>query len=226
MDALFGDEALHRERREVAAGAVWLPGFLDAAQQRWLVERFREWAAGPVPARSARYGEHEMSVRTVCLGWHWSPAGYSRVATDVNGRRVLEIPDWMVRLGRQAIDAAYGLTPPGWVSGRYTPDTALANFYDEDAHMGMHQDADERTPDPVVSLSLGDTCLFRFGNSESKGRPYHDLRLASGDLFVFGGPARWAFHGVQRILPGTAPSDCGLARGRINITLRHTGLPG
>ncbi|RKW70456.1 alpha-ketoglutarate-dependent dioxygenase AlkB family protein [Galactobacter caseinivorans] len=234
MDALFSEDAIPRERRELAPGAVWLPGFLDLAQQRWLVERFREWAAGPVPPRAASYGEHQMSVKTVCLGWHWRPGGYSREAVDVNGHRVLGVPDWMVRLGRRAISAAYGVEPgaaPGagpspWVSGDYTPDTALANFYDASAHMGMHQDADELAPDPVVSLSLGDSCLFRFGNTDTRGRPYQDIRLASGDLFVFGGPARRAFHGVQKILPSTAPEGCGLTSGRINITLRNTGLSG
>lgn len=224
MEALFGEDAIPRGRRELAPGAVWLPGYLDLAQQRWLVERFREWAAGPVPPRSASYGEHQMSVKTVCLGWHWRPGGYSREAVDVNGHRVLDVPEWMVRLGRTAVAAAYGTAPPGWVSGDYTPDTALANFYDESAHMGMHQDADELAPDPVVSLSLGDSCLFRFGNTAGRGQPHQDIRLASGDLFVFGGPARRAFHGVQKILPGTAPAGCGLEAGRINITLRNTGL--
>jgi alkylated DNA repair protein (DNA oxidative demethylase) len=90
--------------------------------------------------------------------------------------------------------------------------------------MGMHQDKDEVSREPVVSLSVGDSCLFRFGNPESRGRPYEDLVLASGDLFVFGGPARLAFHGVMKTYPGTAPAGCGLETGRINITLRVTGL--
>jgi alkylated DNA repair protein (DNA oxidative demethylase) len=90
--------------------------------------------------------------------------------------------------------------------------------------MGMHQDKDGRSRAPVVSLSIGDSCVFRFGNAESRGQPYRDIRLDSGDLFVFGGPARLAYHGVTKVLPGTAPPDCGLAEGRINITLRETGL--
>lgn len=231
MGALFGDDLLERPRREVAPGAVWVPGFLTLDQQAWLVARFHEWAAGPVPPRSARIRGHEMSVRTVCLGWHWRPYAYSRDAVDVNGRTVLDVPEWMVRLGRSAIDAAYGEGAhhgpgtPG-LDGAYTPDTALVNLYDDAARMGMHQDRDERSAAPVVSLSIGDSCTFRFGNTETRNRPYEDLVLESGDLFVFGGPSRMAYHGVPSIRPGTAPTACGLESGRINITLRETGLEG
>jgi alkylated DNA repair protein (DNA oxidative demethylase) len=88
----------------------------------------------------------------------------------------------------------------------------------------MHQDKDEQADFPVVSLSVGDDCLFRFGNTENRAKPYTDIRLRSGDLFVFGGPARFAYHGVPRIYPGTADPDCGLAGGRLNLTMRVTGL--
>ena len=92
--------------------------------------------------------------------------------------------------------------------------------------MGMHQDKDERSVQPVVSLSIGDTAVFRFGNTESRNRPYSDLELRSGDLFVFGGPSRFAYHGVPKVIPGSADPACGLATGRLNLTLRVTGLDG
>lgn len=231
MDALFGDDLLKRPRREVAPGAVWVPGFLTSSQQSWLVARFHEWAVGPVPPRSAKIRGHEMSVKTVCLGWHWRPYAYSRDAVDVNGNAVLDMPDWMIRLGRSAIDAAYGdeaRTPAETLhlEGDYTPDTALVNFYDDEARMGMHQDRDEKSRAPVVSLSIGDSCTFRFGNTETRTKPYEDIVLESGDLFVFGGPSRMAYHAVPAIHPGTARVDCGLESGRLNITLRETGLEG
>lgn len=225
MSTLFGDELLERPRREIAPGAIHLPGWLGLEQQAWIADRFRDWAAGPVPPRGARIGGHEMSVRTVCLGWHWQPYRYTREATDVNGQRVLEMPDWLVRLGRKAVAEAYGPTlPDGSPSAGYTPDAALVNHYDATAKMGMHQDKDERSPAPVVSLSIGDDCLFRFGNTRTRGKPYRDVELLSGDLFVFGGASRLAYHGIPKVHAGTAPDGCGLATGRINITLRSTGL--
>lgn len=221
MNTLFGDDLLGRPVPELPAGARLVPGWLTLEQQRWIVDRFHEWADGPVPLRGAKVRGHEMSVRTVCLGWHWRPYQYSRDAVDVNGNRVLDMPDWMVRMGRKALVDATGDPHAG---DEYTPDTALVNYYDEAARMGMHQDRDERSRAPVVSLSIGDTCRFRFGNTETRNRPYQDFDLVSGDLFVFGGPSRLAYHGVTKVLPGTAPEGCGLETGRINITLRVTGL--
>jgi alkylated DNA repair protein (DNA oxidative demethylase) len=207
------------EPYEVAPGAVHAPGWLTSVQQRALVAAVEEWAAGPVPLRSASVRGHPMSVRTVCLGWHWQPYRYSRHAGDVNGQRVLPMPDWLADLGRDAL-AAVGWPEPT----SYRPDTALINVYDARARMGLHQDKDEVSRDPVVSFSIGDACVFRFGNTENRNRPHTDVDLRSGDLFVFGGPARLAYHGVTTIIPGTAPDDCGLAEGRINLTLRATGL--
>lgn len=220
-DALFDFSAGGRSRREVAPGAVHVPDWLTVEQQRWITGQFRAWARGPVPIRAAKVRGHEMSVRTVCLGWHWQPYRYTREATDVNGARVLPFPAWMARLGRRALAEAAGDPAAG---ERYEPDTALVNYYGAGARMGMHQDKDERSDAPVVSLSVGDACVFRFGNARNRGRPYQDVLLASGDLFVFGGPSRLAFHGVTRVCPGTAPGGCGLAGGRVNITMRVTGL--
>lgn len=214
------DQSQHRTL-ELPEGAHYVPRWLTIEQQRWIVDRFHEWINGPVPIRAAKVRGHEMSVRTVCLGWHWRPYQYTREAVDVNGNRVLDFPDWMVRVGRLALAAATGDEA---LAASYTPDTALVNFYDEQARMGMHQDKDERSLAPVVSLSIGDTCKFRFGNTDTRNKPYQDIDLASGDLFVFGGSSRLAYHGVQKVYPGTAPAGCGLDAGRINITMRVTGL--
>jgi alkylated DNA repair protein (DNA oxidative demethylase) len=191
-------------------------------QQRDLVAACREWARGPVPIRRTvlpRGGM--MSVQTVCLGWHWQPYRYTRTADDVNGARVAAFPSRLAELGRRAVADACQDRDAG---ARYQPDAALINFYDGHARMGMHQDKDERSDAPVVSLSIGDTCVFRFGNTENRNRPYADVELESGDLFVFGGPSRFAYHGVPRIHPGTGDPATGLASGRLNLTLRTTGL--
>jgi alkylated DNA repair protein (DNA oxidative demethylase) len=197
-----------------------VPGWLTLDEQRDLVLACRTWAEGPVPIRHTvlpRGGT--MSVQTVCVGWHWQPYKYTRVAHDVNGRQVADFPGWLGDLGRRALTAAYGHQDDD-----YAPDTALVNFYDGQAKMGMHQDKDERSDAPVVSLSIGDTCLFRFGNTETRGKPYTDVELVSGDLFVFGGASRFAYHGVPKVYPGTGDPATGLASGRLNITMRVTGL--
>ncbi|WP_433236719.1 alpha-ketoglutarate-dependent dioxygenase AlkB family protein [Streptosporangium sp. CA-135522] len=217
MSALFP-----RPRLQVAPGAVHVPGWLSPDRQRELVQACRAWAAGPVAMRAARLpGGQVMSVRTVCLGWHWQPYRYSRTADDAGGGRVADLPGWMVRMGRAALADAYADPAAG---DDYTPDAALINFYDATARMGMHQDKDERSDAPVVSISIGDSCLFRFGNTAGRGRPYTDIELASGDLFVFGGPSRFAYHGVPKVYPGTADPALGLTGGRLNITMRVTGM--
>ncbi len=204
----------------VAPGAVHVPGWLSVQTQRQLVERCREWAKGPAGMRRHRMPRGGlMSVRMVSLGWHWQPYRYSRTLPE--GLPVPPFPPLLGGLARDGVAAAYGeALPPG------TPeyDVALVNFYDAEARMGMHQDRDERADVPVVSLSLGDTCVFRFGNTATRGRPYTDVALRSGDLFVFGGPSRTAFHGVPRTRPGTAPLGIGLDAGRLNITVRASGL--
>lgn len=160
----------------------------------------------------------QMSVQTVCLGWHWMPYRYSRTADDVDGGPVADFPSWLAELGRDAVGAAYGARDES-----YNPDAALINFYDASAKMGMHQDKEEKSLAPVVSLSIGDSCLFRFGNTENRNKPWTDVRLESGDLFVFGGESRLAYHGVMKTYPGTSDPALGL-EGRLNITLRVTGL--
>jgi alkylated DNA repair protein (DNA oxidative demethylase) len=111
----------------------------------------------------------------------------------------------------------------------HPPEACLINLYDAAARMGLHQDRDEaELAAPVVSLSLGDTCLFRLGGTE-RGAPTRSFRLASGDALALGGPARLAFHGVDRILPGTstllAGRDWAEGVSRINLTLRRVTVP-
>ncbi|OEV03981.1 DNA repair protein [Streptomyces oceani] len=213
---------LPRPRATVAPGAVHVPGWLTTQRQAQLVTACREWGRGPVPFRHTRLPRGGvMSVRTVCLGWHWRPYRYTRTADDVNGGRVAALPDWLTELGRRAVAEAYDDPAAGRA---YAPDTALVNFYDAQARMGMHRDQDECSEAPVVSLSIGDSCVFRFGNPDTRGQPYSDVELVSGDLFVFGGPSRFAYHGVPRVRPDTGDPATGLASGRLNITLRVTGL--
>jgi alkylated DNA repair protein (DNA oxidative demethylase) len=106
----------------------------------------------------------------------------------------------------------------------HPPESCLINYYGPSAKLGLHQDRDERDfAAPVVSLSLGDTCLFRIGGLK-RSDPTRTVRLASGDALVLGGEARLVFHGVDRIVPGT--STLLPEGGRINLTLRRVTIPG
>ncbi|MEV0552233.1 MULTISPECIES: alpha-ketoglutarate-dependent dioxygenase AlkB [unclassified Streptomyces] len=215
MDA----ELFPRARTEIAPGAVHLPDWLTAERQSELLDACRAWARPPAGLRTVHTpGGGTMTSRQVCLGWHWYPYGYARTVVDGDGAPVKEFPEWLGELGRRAVTDALG---PEAATAAY--DIALINFYDADARMGMHRDSDEKSDAPVVSLSLGDTCVFRFGNTESRTRPYTDVELRSGDLFVFGGDARLAYHGVPRVHAGTTPTELGLT-GRLNVTLRVSGL--
>jgi len=101
----------------------------------------------------------------------------------------------------------------------HAPEACLINFYGPTAKMGLHQDRDEQDfAAPVVSLSLGDSCLFRVGGLK-RNDPTRSVRLNSGDAFVLGGSARLVFHGVDRIYPGTSTLLAG--GGRINLTMRR-----
>ncbi|MDO4920130.1 alpha-ketoglutarate-dependent dioxygenase AlkB [Kocuria sp.] len=220
-----------RERTVPAPGAVHVPDWLDPRRQRELVAQCRAWVRSAPMRHQVMPGGGRMSVQSVMLGAHGGAYRYGASG----GSQLPRLPDWLVQLGRQAVADAYGTggaeapADPGFHGAHdaardYLPDSALVNYYDGAAHMGMHQDRDEFSAAPIVSLSLGDTCVFRLGNTETRTAPYQDVELRSGDLFVFGGPSRYAFHGVPKVLPGTGGRRLGLRNGgRLNITLRMTG---
>jgi DNA alkylation damage repair protein AlkB len=104
------------------------------------------------------------------------------------------------------------------------PDICIMNRYTAEGRLGLHQDKDERPETlaagvPVVSLSLGDTAKFMLGGTRRKA-PIQTILLESGDAFVLGGSSRLRYHGVSRVLPGTAPAELGL-EGRFNLTFRQ-----
>lgn len=226
-EPLFG---VHREPTILAPGAVHVPDWMSRVQQEFLLRACVDWAAVRVPRSIVLPGGGRMSVRTFSLGRHWTPYRY-----DDDVAATPPIPDWLLRAARNGLGAAAAVDPAVTASAHtpdsaYTPDAALVNLYGRGATMGLHQDRDEASLAPVVSFSLGDACTFRFGTPEHRGRPYTDVRLESGDLVVFGGPSRMAFHGVPKVFDGTAPAWCretlGASPGRVNITLRRTRADG
>jgi alkylated DNA repair protein (DNA oxidative demethylase) len=231
MDTLFP-----REPVVIRPGAVHQPDWLSIEEQRYWLERCREWARPPAGLRTPHMPDGKsLSIRSVCLGWHWYPYAYSRTVDDGDGAPVKPLPADLEDLARRAVHAAADLLRKKDVpelsaaadalgASAFRPDASIVNFYGPEATLGLHQDGAETCGSPVVTLSLGNDCLFRLGNNERPARPWHDLRLHSGDLLVFGGPARPAYHGVVRVHGGTAPPELGMKRGRISMTVRQTGL--
>lgn len=195
------------------SGLRYIPGRLSRAEQEELVEIIRGVVADaplyvPVMPGSGR----PMSVRmTNCgsLGWVTDKErGYRyQPSHPVTGKPWPDIPEVLIDLWRA-------------LSGHpKDPEACLVNFYSDDAKMGLHQDRDENDlRAPVLSISLGNTCLFRIGGLSHTDRT-KSLKLESGDVFILGGEGRLCFHGVDRIYPAT--STLLKSGGRINLTLRR-----
>jgi DNA oxidative demethylase len=215
-----------RSPREIANDAWHIPDWLTPHQQRRLVSAWRIYAVGPLPHRilmrhiPALNGS--ASMQTVCLGWNWQRSGYTKTADELDGASVNGFPAWLGNLARAAVAMAYEDPDAGC---HYRPDAALINYYQDNTRLEMHRDTGARSSAPVVSLSIGDTCTFRFGNTESSDAPYTDVELSSGDLIIFGRESRYAYHGAPfPIHPGTADPAIGLTNGRLSYTMRETGL--
>ena len=204
------------EKRQMQPGLRYLPGHLSTDEQRQLVEGLRTAVAEaplfiPVMPRTGR----PFTVRMTNLGplgWVSDRAGYRYQATQPEtGRPWPAIPDALLALWRA-------------VSGyRHDPQACLVNFYNGGAKMGLHRDEDEEDlAAPVLSVSLGDTAVFRIGGPERGGRT-ETLKLASGDVLVMGGASRLCYHGIDRVLAGT--STLLKDGGRINLTLRRVTKP-
>lgn len=203
---------------------VHIRGWLTAVEQRSLVEQFRTWAVPPAGLRHPRVpAGHLMTVQSVCLGWHWQPYAYSRIADDTDGAQVKALPSDVVDLARRAVGDA-GLLGVATTIRPFEPDAAIVNYYAARARLGLHQDGEEPSDAPVVTISLGDTCTFRMAGVGRRTGPFTDVQLASGDLLVFGGENRRIYHGVPKVFDRTGPAWLDLPPGRLSITVRETGL--
>jgi alkylated DNA repair protein (DNA oxidative demethylase) len=201
----------------LADGLVLFERRLTADEQRELWRTCRALADGPVPMYTPTVrGGRKMSVGMLCLGRHWNGLTYSYEASrsDFDGLPVPPLPDAFVELARAAAaDAGFTMQP----------DLCIMNYYAGEAKMGVHQDKDESRASieagaPIVSVSLGDTARFVIGGLARRD-PTSPVMLRSGDVLVMGGPSRLRFHGVTRVLPGTAPDGTG--PGRFNLTFRQ-----
>jgi DNA oxidative demethylase len=190
-----------------------LPGHLDAAQQVALLADIRAVVQAaplfqPLMPRTGKPFSVRMSNCGV-LGWVSDKAhGYRYQGTHpVTGAAWPAMPKRLLDLWREVT----GYPAP--------PEACLINFYDTGTKMGSHQDRDEQDlTAPVLSISLGDDATFHVGGHDRRD-PKVRMRLASGDVIVLEGTSRLAFHGIDKVFPGT--SLLLKDGGRINLTLRR-----
>jgi alkylated DNA repair protein (DNA oxidative demethylase) len=195
----------------VPSGFQLFPAALDAAAQKALAEAVLALVEAAPAAHYVTPGGKAMSVAMSNLGplgWVSDAAGYRYQANHpATGKPWPPIPPVLLDLWARHADPAV------------PPDACLVNLYRGAAKMGLHQDRDEADfTFPVLSVSLGDTAVFRIGGT-SRGGKTASVRLASGDVCLLGAEARLAFHGVDRIIPGSSSLIPG--GGRLNLTLRR-----
>ena len=193
-------------------GFLLWPALLDSATQTLLLSQVRSGVLTAPLYRPVTPSGMTMSVRLTsfgALGWTTDKAGYRYSPLHpVTHQSWPAIPDTLLNLWHQ-------LFP-----NEAAPDSCLVNFYDADARMGLHQDRDEKDLSaPVLSVSLGDTALFRYG--PAAGGATRSVRLTSGDVCALTGSARLMRHGIDRIYPGS--SQLLPKGGRVNLTLRRAG---
>ena len=205
--------------RDYGSGAVHLPGYFTIDDQKVLAAQCQALVDGDVPAYvPVVRGGGKMHVRMLCLGRHWNGRTYQyeHGRSDFDGLAAPPIPENLERVAHDIARAA---------NMSLEPDVCILNYYDREGRMGLHQDKDEGPQSiaagwPVVSVSIGDTARFLFGGQRRRD-PVETIPLQSGDAFVFGGAARLRFHGVSRIVPGTAPPELAMT-GRFNLTFRQS----
>ncbi|MCL7409355.1 alpha-ketoglutarate-dependent dioxygenase AlkB [Marivivens donghaensis] len=184
-------------------------GLLSKAEQSAMVDDLRVVAqVAPFFTPKTASGQ-SMSVKMTSagrFGWVSDANGYRYEQQHPSGVAWPEIP--------QSVLAVWNAVS----RSERSPESCLINYYSSTAKMGLHQDRDEKDfSAPVVSISLGDSALFRIGN-ETRGGSTESIWLESGDVCVLGGPSRLLFHGIDRVKPNT--STLLTNGGRINVTLR------
>lgn len=203
-------------RVEIKPGVIYFPALLNRAEQESLRDEINAAinAAHLFQSTMPRWG-NPMSVKMLnlgSLGWVSDKSGYryqkTHPVTDENWPPIFPS---LIKIWNQLTD------------NYAEPEACLINYYSATAKMGLHQDRDEEDFNaPVVSLSLGDTALFRIGTSERNG-PTQSIKLQSGDGLIFGGPARLDFHGIDRVYKET--STLLNEGGRFNLTMRRVSKP-
>jgi len=210
---LFDDHSEHPYAELLDPGAVVLRHYLTprAAEVYQAVQSVAETA--PFRHMTTPGGFKMSAAMTNCgeAGWVTDKSGYRYSPIDPEtGTAWPEMPRSLRSLAAEAAEQA------GF--NRFAPDVCLINRYEPGAKMSLHQDLDEKGfDDPIVSFSLGLPVKFLWGGQKRSDRPRR-IRLEHGDVVVWGGPTRLAFHGVDPLAEGNHPLT---GRYRINLTFRR-----
>ena len=212
MAPLFDHDSLPPSRESLAEGAVLLRGFA-AAEAPALLDEVRRISTGAPFRHLVTPGGYTMSVAmTNCgrVGWVSDRRGYRYDPIDPDtGSPWPPLPETFLSLAaRAAAEAGFA---------GYDPDACLINRYTAGSKLGLHQDRDENDQwAPIVSVSLGIPAVFLWGGAK-RADPLRRLRVENGDVAVWGGPARFTYHGVAPLKAAEHPLTGDL---RINLTFR------
>ncbi|XP_071696026.1 DNA N(6)-methyladenine demethylase ALKBH1D-like [Rutidosis leptorrhynchoides] len=210
------------------SGMVLLKNYLSISDQVEVANICQELGVGPggfyqpVFANGAK-----MKLQMMCLGRNWDPQTYSYKRYRGDGSEAPPLPDQFISLVETAIQESRDLSESKNDIPLMSPDICIINFYTDTGRLGLHQDKDESHDSlskglPVVSISIGDTAEFLYGYTRDKQKA-SKVWLKSGDVLIFGGKSRHIFHGVDKIIPNSAPLSLTKETtipGRLNLTFR------
>ncbi|MBD1995169.1 alpha-ketoglutarate-dependent dioxygenase AlkB [Leptolyngbya sp. FACHB-541] len=206
-------DLIPRSQEQIAPGVWHVPDWLPIDQQNAVLTLLRHCTRKGWYTPKMLNGT-PMKHPIACIGLQWRPYEYYEARVPVPGEFIL-----------MAVQALIDTNLQRYLP--FTPDTGIVNMFPLGSSLGLHQDKSEDQPlidagSPIVTVSLGDSGMFRLGNVAHRDPPYKDIELRSGDLLVMSGHSRLAYHGITEILPNTCPADLEMqSPGRISLTMRR-----
>ncbi|GJT79251.1 oxoglutarate/iron-dependent dioxygenase, partial [Tanacetum coccineum] len=220
-------EDLDRSCAILGPGMVLLKNYINISDQAEIVNTCHEFGMGPQGFYQPGYkGGAKLNLHMMCFGRNWDPQTKYDPYYRTDGFQAPPVPDQLISLVESSIQDSQAHDDE--IPSMY-PDICIVNFYTTTGRLGLHQDRDESQSSlnrglPVVSISIGDSAEFVYGDSRDVEKA-NEVLLKSGDVLVFGGKSRHVYHGVKKIIPNSAPlpllQQSMLRPGRLNLTFRQ-----
>jgi len=216
-----------QEARVLQPGMVLVRAFLSQSQQQEVVDLCRAVGVSAAGFHAPTYtnGAH-LHLKMLCMGQHWNLEKHCYEPTRYfDNQKVPAVNPRLLDIAKQALQRAQEVARKdrNCPLPSCSPDVLIVNFYSSlVGKLGMHQDKDESVSSlqaraPVISLSVGDSADFTYGSLDNP----KTVQLRSGDLLVFGGPARMVYHGITKTYGNTMPRGLKMRNGRLNLTFRQ-----